>query len=73
MYPACHRGARWGKIPEADGGRTAPGPGLRGWCCGVTAGLQPKCRQLVLFVTNLQGEVVQGAPQDGVGTVVERL
>jgi hypothetical protein len=73
MYPAGCCDIRWGKIPQADGRWVAPGPGLRWRHCGVTAGLQLECRHLVCLVANLQGDVMQRTPQDGVWTVVEQL
>jgi hypothetical protein len=40
---------------------------------GVAAGLQLKGGQLVCLIPHLQGEVMQGTLQKGVGAVVERL
>jgi hypothetical protein len=42
-------------------------------CLRVAAELHPECRHLVRLVADLQGEGVQGAPQDIVWAVVEWL
>jgi hypothetical protein len=73
VYPVGRRDTWQGKIPEADNWLAAPGPGLRWWHCGVAAGLQFECRHLVCLVANLQGDLMQRTPQDGVWTVVEQL
>jgi hypothetical protein len=62
------------KILEADGGgRAAPDPGYRGRRCRIGAGLEWEGRHLVLLVAKAQREVVPGAANDSVGTVVQRL
>jgi hypothetical protein len=74
MYPAGRSGPWWGKIPEADGDRSAaPEPGLRQRCCRVGAGLESEGRHLVLLVADVQHKVVQGAANDGVGVVIQQL
>jgi hypothetical protein len=66
--------AWWGKIPEADsGGQAAPVPGLHRRRCRVSAGHESEGRHLVLLVADAQREVVQGAANDGVGAVIQRL
>ena len=74
VYPAgCHCPRRW-KIPEADGGgRAAPNSGQRGRRCGIGAWFESEGRHLVHPVADAQREVVEGAANDGVGTVVQRL
>ncbi len=42
-------------------------------CLKVAAGLHHECRHLVRLAADLQGKVVQGAPQDIVWAVVEWL
>ncbi len=62
------------KILEADdGGQAAPDPGYCGRHCRIGAGLESEGRHLVLLVADEQCEVVQGAGNDSVGTVVKRL
>ncbi len=74
VYPAGHCGPRRREIPEADGGgRAAPDPGWPGWRCRIRAGFESEGRHLVHLVTDVQREVVQGAANDGVGAVVQRL
>jgi hypothetical protein len=46
--------------------------GHRLQCRGVAAGFLLKGGHLVCLVPYLQGEMMQGLPQDGVGAVVER-
>ncbi len=74
VYPVGCHGPWWGKIPEADGGgRAAPDPGLRRRRIRVRAGLESEGGHLVLLVADAQREVVQGAANDGVGAVIQRL
>jgi hypothetical protein len=53
--------------------RAAPDPGQRRRRCRVCAGLESEGRHLVLLIADAQCEVVQGAANDGVGAVVQRL
>jgi hypothetical protein len=74
MYPAGRRSPWRGKIPEADSsGRAAPDPVLCRRRCRDSAGLVPEGRHLVLLVVDAQREVVQGAANDGVGAILQRL
>ncbi len=73
MKCTLHAACLVGEIPEADNRWEAPSPGLCWRHCGVTAGLQPECRHIVHLVANLQSEVVQGPPQDGVRAIIEWL
>ncbi len=59
---------------EADGGwLAAPDPGKSGRRCSIGAGLESEGRHLVLPVADAQREVVQGAANDGVGAIIQRL
>jgi hypothetical protein len=74
VYPVSRHGPGGQEISEADGrGRAAPDPGKRGWRCRIGAGLESEGRHLVHLVVDAQREVVQGAANDGVGAVVQRL
>jgi hypothetical protein len=66
MYSAGRHSPWQGKIPEADGSkRASPDPWLRRWRSRVSAGLEPEGGHLVLLVTDLQREVMQGEAKDG--------
>jgi hypothetical protein len=74
MPPAGCRGPGRREIPEADGrGRAASDPGKRRRRCKIGAGLESGGRHFVHLVADAQREVVQGAANDGVGAVVQRL
>ncbi len=74
MYPAGHHVAWWGKIPEVDHGRAAPGPEQHRWLCGVAACFQPDDRHLVCLASICRLKcMVHGPPQDSIGTVLEQL
>ncbi len=74
VYLAGHRGPRRQEISEADGGgRAAPDPRKRRRRCTIGAGLESEDRHLVLLVADAQRELVQGAANDGVGAIVQRL
>jgi hypothetical protein len=74
VYMAGRRGPWRGKIPEADGGRrAAPDPELHRRRCKVGAGFEFEGGHLVLLVADVQRKVMQGAANDGVGAIVQRL
>ena len=74
VYPAGCRSSRRREVPEAyGGGRAAPNPGQRRRRCRIRAWLESEGRHLVHLVADAQREVVEGAADDGVGTVVQRL
>jgi hypothetical protein len=74
VYPACCHGTRRREVPEAyGGGRAAPNSRQRGRRCGIGAWFESEGRHLVHPVADAQREVVEGAANDGVGTVVQRL
>ncbi len=74
MHPAGRHDPGRREIPEADGRvRAASDPGKCGRRCKIRAGLESGGRHFVHLVTNAQREVVQGAANDGVGAVVQRL
>jgi hypothetical protein len=56
----------------AAGGR-APNPGQRRRRCRIHAWFESEGRHLVHLAADAQREVVEGAVDDGVGTVVQRL
>jgi hypothetical protein len=51
----------------------APNPGQRRWRCRVRAWFESEGRHLFHLVADAQHEVVEGAANDGVGAVVQRL
>ncbi len=74
VYPAGRSGPRRQEIPEADGGgRAAPDHGYRGRPYRIRAGFESEGRHLVHLVADPQRELVQGAANDCVGAVVQRL
>jgi hypothetical protein len=74
VYPAGRHGPRRREVPEAyGGGREAPNPGQRRRRCRIRAWFESEGRHLVHLVADAQREVVKGAADDGVGTVVQRL
>jgi hypothetical protein len=71
VYPAGRRGPRRREVPEAHGGgQAAPKPGQRWRRCRIRAEFESEGRHLV---ADAQREVVQGAANDSVGAVVQRL
>jgi hypothetical protein len=54
-------------------GHPTPDPGLHRRRCKVGAGFESEGGHLVLLVADVQREVMQGAANDGVGAIVQRL
>jgi hypothetical protein len=74
LLPQISHSALVGENPGSRRRRAGgPGPRAAPAALEVGAGLESEGRHLVLLVTDEQCEVVQGAANDGVGAVIERL